>query len=206
MKKLLFVISFIFLTQTTYAQLEVKYGVKAGLNYNSNGDLTITGTIAGLNEKVSNKSDLGYHIGFYTQLNFTKIYLRPEIVFSKTRSSFDNTLSPSSTFELSTLELPVLAGYKIIKPIHIYIGPSFQYVFDSKFSSNFDLDIKNKLTLGLNIGSSLQLNKFGVDVRYTSGLSKNLATYLDAVPADGAGYSLDAKSNQLTLSFSYQIN
>ena len=206
MKKLLILIILFFSCAIAQAQIDINYGVTTGINYNSNGDLSITGTIAGLNEKITGKEDVGYHIGLYTQFNLTKVYIRPELIFKRTKNTYNHILSPSSAFKLSTLELPVLVGFKIIKPINFYIGPSLQYIIDNDFSSNFDLSFDKEVTLEFNIGLGVQLDKFGIDLRYKTGFSENLAIYIDDIPADGVGYSIDSKSDQLVLSFSYQLN
>ncbi|MGB5463149.1 MAG: outer membrane beta-barrel protein [Aureibaculum sp.] len=206
MKKLLILIILFFSYAIAQAQIDINYGVTTGINYNSNGDLSITGTIAGLDEKITGKKDVGYHIGLYTQFNLPKLYIRPELFFKRTKNTYNHILSPSSEFKLSTLELPVLVGFKIIKPINFYIGPSLQYIIDNDFSSNFDLSIDKELILEFNIGLGVQLDKFGIDLRYKTGFSENLAIYIDDIPADGVGYSIDSKSDQLVLSFSYQLN
>ncbi len=206
MKKLfcLFVFIFSFIT-TVNAQLNINYGIKAGLNYNSNGDLNISGGLAGINEVSDSQNKVGYHIGGFTQLNFTKFYIRPELVYTRTKSTYNSAFS-SFEFKLSTLELPILVGYKIVKPISVYVGPSFQYILDSDFLPSFDLNIENNIVLGLNLGITLNISKFGIDLRYTNGLSENLAVYFNDLIADGLGYFIDTKSNQFIMSISYQIN
>ena len=107
---------------------------------------------------------------------------------------------------MSTIEIPMLVGFNIVKPLSVYIGPSFKYILDNEFSTDFDLNIENEVVLGLNIGVTLQLLKFGFDLRYNPGLSENLAIYTDDLPVDGLGYSIDTKSDQIIFSFSYQFN
>lgn len=206
MKKLLLIISLTLYSMAINAQLDVNYGLKTGLNYNVNGNLSISGGIAGFYETVSSERDFGFHAGMYAQLNFTKIYVRPELVFTKTKSTYNHLLSPASEFKLSTLEIPVLVGFKIIKPISVYIGPTFQYIIDNEFSTTFDFDIENDIVLGLNVGIALQLQKLGFDLRYSPGLSENLAIYFDDVPVDGLAYSINTKADQIIFSFSYQFN
>jgi len=206
MKKLLWIIIVSLYSMSINAQLDVNYGLKTGLNYNVNGNLSISGGLAGFYEKVSSERDFGFHAGMFAQLNFTKLYVRPEFLFTKTKSTYNHLLSPASEFKLSTLEIPVLVGFNIIKPISVYIGPTFQYIIDNEFSTTFDLDIENDIVLGLNFGIALQLQKLGFDLRYSPGLSDNLAVYLDDLPVDGLGYTIDTKSDQIIFSFSYQIN
>ncbi len=206
MKKLVFIAILTIYSISINAQLDINYGLKTGLNYNSYGSLSIYGGLAGLNEIVKSEQDFGFHVGAYAQYNFTKIYVRPELVFTKTKSTYNHIFSTSSEFKVSTLEIPVLVGFKIIKPISLYVGPTFRYILDNTFSSDFDLDLDNNLVLGLNIGIGLQLQKLGFDLRYSPGLSENLAVFTDDLPVDGLAYSINTKADQIIFSFSYQFN
>ena len=206
MKKSIFIIILTFYSISINAQLDVNYGLKTGLNYNVNGNLSISGGFAGFYEKVSSERDFGFHVGMYAHLNFTKLYVRPELLFTKTKSTYNHILSPASEFKLSTLEIPVLVGFRIIKPISLYIGPTFQYIIDNEFSTTFDLDIENDIVLGLNVGIALQLQKLGFDLRYSPGLSENSAVFTDDLPVDGLAYSINTKADQIIFSFSYQFN
>jgi len=206
MKKLFYLFIFIFsYTTIANAQLDINYGIKAGLNYNSNGDLSISGGLAGINESIDSQKEVGSHLGIYSQLNFNKFYVKPELVYTRTKSTYNGNFS-SLEFKLSTLELPVLIGYKVVKPISVYVGPSFQYILDTDFLPSFDLNIENDIVLRLNIGITLNISKFGIDLRYTTEISENLAVNFNNLPFDGLGYSIDTKSKQLVMSISYQIN
>ena len=206
MKKLICIVILTFYSISINAQLDIKYGLKTGLNYTVIGDLTISGGIAGFYEKVASERDFGFHAGLYSQFNFSKLYIRPELVFTKTSSTYNHILSPASEFKLSTLEIPVLVGFKIIKPISVYIGPTFQYILNNKFSNLFDLNIENDIVMGLNFGASIEYKKFGIDLRYSPRLSKNLAIYFNDLVADDFSYSINTKSDQIIFSFSYMLN
>lgn len=201
-KLLLFFCFFTFLISS--AQLD--FGIKAGVNYNNFNDLNITGGSFGTNEFVNSKNTVGYHIGIFSQFNLTKFYVRPELLYIQNKGSFDSQFSNESDFKLSTLELPVLVGFNIIKPLSFYMGPSLIYSLDSDFSEFFDLSFENDLSIGYNIGASFILNKFGIDLRYSSGFSENIASFLDDIPLDGTGYVIDTRSSQFLLSLSYKIN
>ena len=201
-KLLLFFCFFTFLISS--AQLD--FGIKAGVNYNSFNDLNITGGSFGTNEFVDSKNSVGYHFGIFSQFNLTKFYIRTELLYVHNKGSFDSQFSNVSNFDLSTLELPILVGYNIIKPLSFYIGPSLIYSLDSNFSDFFDLTIENDLSVGFNIGANFVVDKFGIDLRYSSGFSENTASYLDDIPLDGNGYILDTRPSQFLLTLSYKIN
>ena len=82
-------------------------GWKAGLNFDSSGD------VLNLSNEFSSIDDAkglvnGFNIGLYTQIKLSKLYVRPELHFSKFGTNFENI-----TVGQSRIELPVSIGFKI---------------------------------------------------------------------------------------------
>ena len=182
-----------------FSQSDSGFGLKAGLNYNSNGELKEVGTTS--EDILKNKGDskVGYHVGVFGKLDFPKIYLRPELVYTKTKSEYNG-----DDFDMSKLDLPVLLGYKIIGPLSVFAGPSFQYILDTDLEDVEIDDIKSDFSVGLNIGAAVSLGNFGLDVRYERGFSKNEADFIiDEVP-DSQG-RLDTRPSQLIFSLSFKL-
>jgi hypothetical protein len=120
------------------ANAQMKYGAKAGLNYNSisynyEGDVD-----------VENSSGIGFHLGGYLVKSFTdKVAFRPELVISKcnvkdkseettteTYPDFDGgtytatTTSSSEGKENYTyLDIPLLLDYTLSEKLSIQVGP-----------------------------------------------------------------------------------
>ncbi len=203
MKKLFFYCCFSFFLVSN-AQLDV--GIKAGLNYNSLSDLNITGGFAGINEDINSEGQLGFHAGLYAQFDFTKFYVKGELLYVENSSTYDDMRAPSSKFKLSTLELPVLVGFKVAGPLRLYVGTSLVYNIDSDFTDFFEFNFDRELSLAYNIGASVTFNKINIDLRYSSGFSENIASYLEDMPSDGFGYTLNTRPSQFLLSLSYKIN
>jgi hypothetical protein len=169
MKKLLFAV-LLLSTIGAFSQSEKAFGIKAGLNYNSNGELK---DVSGASDDIlHNRGDskVGYHVGVFGKLGFSNLYLRPELVYTKTKSDYDG-----SDFDMSKLDLPVLLGYKIIGPLSVFAGPSFQYILNTDLEDVELGDVKNDFSVGLNIGAGLQIGRLGFDIRYERGFSKNEA-------------------------------
>ncbi|WP_456442609.1 outer membrane beta-barrel protein [Psychroserpens sp.] len=207
MKKLYFVFIFILCYISINAQLDVNYGIKMGVNYGSSGDLSRVGgfSIPELPSNFKSSEEIGYSLGFYAQADISKIFIRTELLFSKLKTSYTNI---DSEYDNSILELPVLLGYKLLKPFSLYAGPSLQLHLNNDLDAfrNVSLEIDKNLVLGFNIGGMIEIKKIGIDLRYTSNFSKNKAINIDAILADGIGYIIDAKSNQFMLSVSYKLN
>ena len=130
MKKTLLVAAFALVSITAFAQSDSGFGIKAGLNYNQNGDLI--GSVGDAAENIVQGSDgkIGFHVGFFGKIALSKIYLRPELIYTKTKSSYDLGVV-SNDYDISKIDLPVLVGIKVIGPVHVFAGPAFQYILEN---------------------------------------------------------------------------
>lgn len=173
-----------------FAQTSQGFGLKGGLNYNANGDYF---------ESIGNNAEnpdrnIGYHVGIFGKIG-NDVYLRPELVFSQTKSDYRD-----DTFELSKLDAPVLLGIKVLGPLSVFGGPSFQFILDSEFDNISINNVENDFSVGLNFGIGFNLKKLGIDLRYERGLNRNEATFLQN---NNVGTSrLDTRPDQLILSLS----
>ncbi|MDO7138698.1 porin family protein [Algibacter lectus] len=172
-----------------FAQTASGIGIKGGLNYNANGKY-----VESINENAKNPDrNVGYHIGLFGKIG-DKLYLRPEIVYTKTKSDYDN-----DSFEMQKLDAPILVGLKILGPVSVFAGPSFQYILDTEFDGVTIGDIEDDFSVGLNFGVGVNFKKVGIDLRYERGFSKNEADILlnNGLSVDDR---LDTRPDQLILS------
>ncbi len=187
------VLIIVLISSTSYAQTASGFGFKAGLNYNANGNYF---------ESISNNAqqpdrNVGFHFGVFGKIG-NMVYLKPELVYTSTKSDYT-----SNSFKMQKIDAPILIGIKVLGPISVFAGPSFQYILDSDFTAN-DLsinNIKNDFSVGLNFGIGLNINKVGIDLRYERGFSNNEANFLNNNGID-PGNRLDTRPNQLILSLS----
>ncbi len=205
MKKLLLPI----LALTSFLAFPQKeFGLKAGLNFDSNGKINFT-EIANTAENIiedEGSARTGFHIGGYAKFHITSFYIRPELVFTRTTSEY-NVNSDSGDLKVSKIDVPLLLGYKIVGPLSIFAGPSFQYILDN------DLDIRdvtiadvdNDLTVGFNIGAGIQLGNLGLDVRYERGFTENEADFIQNNVNDDIAGRIDARPSQLIFSLSMKL-
>ena len=178
-----------------YAQNGNGFGLKGGVNYNGNGDYF---------ESISNSyqnpdRSVGYHVGVFGKIG-TKIYFRPELVYTTTKSDYT-----AGEFELQKLDVPLLIGLKVLGPIQVFAGPSLQYIMDSEFENATINTIEDDFSVGLNFGIGLSLDKIGIDLRYERGFNNNEATIINNNVSVLNPNRLDTRSEQLILSISVML-
>ena len=193
--KLIKTLTFLALLSTTLLQAQFEFGVKGGLNYDSLGDVDYTDISA---TDLSAGSKTGYHIGAYGKIDLLLFYLRPEIQFTKINSGFDG-----KDIGLSKIEAPILLGYKILGPLSVFAGPSFQYILNEDLEGTTLTDIEENFTVGLQIGTRISFGRLGMGVRYDRGFTDNGVRIL-GVNGVGDG-RIDARPNQFIVSASYEL-
>lgn len=204
MKKSLLMAVFALIGITAFAQNDSGFGLKAGLNYNQNGDLNFK-QVQSAGEDLIAGSDgkVGYHVGFYGKLDMPKIYIRPELIYTKTKSSYD-VEGGTNDYDVSKLDLPVLLGYKIIGPLHIFAGPAFQYTLNNDLEDVELDDLKNDFSIGAHFGVGVNLGNIGLDVRYERGFSENEAEIIGDNIANIEG-RVDSRPSQIIFGLSLKL-
>jgi len=153
---------------TSIAQNGSGFGIKGGVNYNANGDYF---------NAISNTSEdptraIGYHVGIFGKIG-DKIYLKPELIYTKTKSEYD-----AGDFNLQRIDAPVLIGLKVLGPVSVFAGPAFQYILDSDFENARIENLDNDFAIGLHFGVGWIFNSIGIVLRYESWYSDNETTII----------------------------
>ena len=183
------------LSAVTFAQSGSGFGVKAGLNYNSNGDVTDS---AG-NVLRHPDGNAGFNIGVFGKVG-DKLFVKPELVYTNTKSKYDG-----DDFKMQKLDLPVLVGIKVIGPVNVFAGPAFQYILDTDYEGVTLGDVKNDFTVGVNFGVGVNLGSLGLDLRYERGFSENEATFIDTNITSLSAARIDTRPEQVILSLSVKL-
>jgi len=200
MLKRILLLAVLFMASTTILQAQGDFGIKAGLSYNSNGDLSeFTSEVDNL-YKDEGKGKSGFNVGLYGKIDLGPIFIRPELLYTKTTSEYELN-SQMLDYKISKLDAPVLVGIKLIGPLNVFAGPAFQYILDNDLEGVNLNDIESDFTMGLNIGASLEIGRIGIDVRYERGLSSNEADWTNAEDT----FTLDSRPEQLIFSLSYSL-
>lgn len=177
----------------SWGQTDTSYGIKAGLNYNGNGNYK-----SSVSETIDNPDkNVGYHIGFFAKWG-SSLYLRPEIVYTSTKSEYKN-----GDFDMKKLDAPLLVGVKVIGPLSVFAGPALQYILDTDLAGASLSELENDFSVGLHFGAAINFNKFALDVRYERGFSDNEIQFLNNNDI-GSG-RLDTRPEQLILSLSITL-
>ncbi len=204
-KKLVLTILTLTLINLSFAQ-KIDFGAKGGLNYNFGGDLKelMSETNGSLNDIVHGAEDkAGYHFGLWAKVHLLGLYVRPEIIYTELNNSYNDLGTNISTdFKTKKIDMPILLGAKLIGPLHIYAGPSIQYISNSEFSSSEIENIStNDFSVGLQIGTGLELGRLGVDVRWEKGFENDLdGEFLNT------NINVDNRPNQIIFGLSYRFN
>jgi len=195
MKKLIvFALLLIGAQLTSNAQL-FEWGIKGGLNYNSNGDI-----VDDAGDVIADpEANAGFHFGLFAKTK-GRLYVRPELVYTQTNSNYKGDGGEKAKLTIKKIDAPILLGLKIIGPLHAVIGPSFQYIIDTDLEDIQLKDVENNFTVGGTVGLTAPLGKLGIDARYERGFSSNEADFID-----GALGNVDTRPSQLILSASFRF-
>lgn len=197
---------------TGFAQQQVKFGPKAGVNF---------ATISGDDDA---EMLTGFHVGAVAEIKFNeKFSIQPEVVYSAqgAKQSGSTTIAGiTSSYEgkqkLDYINVPIMAKYYIVDGFSVEAGP--QVGFLAKAESEVDTNVagvsRNTKTdnkdgfksvdFGVNFGLAYDLPQgFFVNARYNLGLSKigedytangvtiKAADYKNSVIQVGVGYKFD---------------
>lgn len=124
MKKFTIIIMLAFIAYAGNSQEIFNFGLKAGINTSK-----ISTNLDNYNPETINN----YQFGAFARLHLGPVYLQPEAYFNSRGGEVNTTsgTSVANSFNLNTIDVPVLAGLKIInqKPfnLRVMVGPVFSF-------------------------------------------------------------------------------
>ena len=175
-------ILFLIISLSGFSQFE--YGLKGGISFNSN--LNINSKIESIDNSINIfESRNGQHIGVFLKLSISDFFIRPEIIYSKIKNSYDipyvlvQTQNVITDFNQHKIDVPVMLGYKVFGFVNIFAGPRFEFIKNVNYE-NIDInDVKNQYRLGLQYGIGLKFGKFEIDLRAERGFSENEINFME---------------------------
>ena len=197
MKKLVLVL-FVTLSSVTVFAQKNGLGIKGGL---SSTQVNFEG-----GQLVPSDAQMGYHLGVFARFGGIGFFVQPEVLFTQTSGQFLEISSLSSIppinyeAKFNRLDVPVMAGFRLLKIIRVMAGPIASFNIDSSLENAGktvqNIDFKNA-TLGYQAGVGVDLGPLSFEGKYEGGLSKfteNVGTY-----------TTDNRINQWVLSVGYKL-
>jgi len=115
-----------------------------------------------------------YQFGAFARINFGRIYVQPEVYYNSKGGEYIDKLSPTTinSFDLKTVDVPALLGFKIIDQkavnLRIMAGPVFSFLADKNVKGQFTQDnVKNSL-FGWQYGAGVDFLFLTLDARMES--------------------------------------
>jgi len=191
--------SLIFVTVPASAMPGLQAGVKGGLNIanqtSDNSDMELADSRSGM------------ALGAWVRVPATPmVSIQPEALFSM-KGDREEDAGVTGTVKIDYLEVPVLAKLSLAKASpakpSLFVGPSMGFNLSAKSEvdgagapMDGETDIKDytkSVDFGVVFGGGLEYNNFGLDLRYTLGLSNINDTGSDA----------EVKNNVISIMGSY---
>lgn len=203
---------------------EVKFGVKAGVNFaNVNGNIGVYGI-----NFTDAKSKVGFHVGGLAEIMLSeKFAIQPELLFSNqgfksTQPSEIDERNKEYNISLNYINLPIMAKFFPIENLSIEAGPQVGFLISAKDEANDEYNafnpgdpdnVKSKelyknLDFGMNIGAGYKMdNGIYFQARYNIGLTKvdNEDYYKDEFGSDFGFLSFSRKNRVVQLSVGYMF-
>ncbi len=198
MKKLVLVLLVFLGSLTAYAQKN-GFGLKGGLSS--------TQVNFEADQLVPSDAQLGYHLGVFARFGGIGFFVQPEVLFTQTSGKFKLELPPVSSMspanyeaKFNRLDVPVMAGFRILKIIRVMAGPIASFNINSSLkeagTTVQNIDFK-KATFGYQTGVGVDLGNLTFEGKYEGGLSK----FTENV----GSYTTDNRINQWVLSVGFKL-
>ena len=211
MKKTILIIAAITLVTTAHAQF-FSIGLKGGI---SSSKAQVDEAFSIDNSTVKYKTGnakLGWHVGLYTRIKISKLYIQPEVLFSSTGGEIEVTQDGISTpeiaeIDLNKLDVPVMVGFFLTKSVRIFVGPTFSYLIsDNIKGTELISDIRqnyNNATIGYQAGLGFDISRLSLDLKYEGNLSK-LGDSV-TIPGINQTFSTDLRNSQFIASVGFRF-
>ncbi|MDW7693515.1 outer membrane beta-barrel protein [Flammeovirgaceae bacterium SG7u.111] len=221
MKKLIPCLFLLFLTQLSFAQIEISYGPKVGIGASSvliddikASDEHAFESLARSSKFTTFSTQFGLFANFTKDLQgFDYIFVQPEFYFSSLGGNvgYYDSLGVQTgertiqSEQYSRIDFPVLVGYKFFGA-KVYGGPLFSYFLSSGSSLNTDTDLEverkfNSSGLGFQIGLGVDVDEWYLDLRY-----ENMGNIEKETIVEGESFDLNTRLTQFALTVGYRFD
>lgn len=168
MKRLLLSVFFFIFSLSLFAQPNFDLGLKGGVNFSK--------TSFDLND-YSSESVTKSHFGAFARVGYNRIFVQPEFYFSgKGGDVTSNAWSTVTSFDYTTMDIPVLLGFRLIKGkifgLHVLAGPVFSNIIseDVKGGEFTNKSFYADNYFGIQYGLGIDIWFLTFDARMENGL------------------------------------
>ncbi len=177
MKKLMMVLVLVVTTSVMAVAQPIKFGVKAGLNFDAS-TLSLpkgnSSSTVGQQLMDTYKTNTGFHAGITMRINLLGLYVQGDALYVTESYKYGEGTDMFDVKE-SALDIPVVVGFKFLF-FRVYAGPRFNINLSNnvKFGSVDDAKAAwENRTLGYQAGIGLDLGKLAIDASFNGGFSKD---------------------------------
>lgn len=161
MKKIAIILLLTSLILPSMAQSPINLGLKGGY---SSSKLTTDF------DDFDEESIDNYHVGAFARVSLGNIYVQPEAYFNSKGGELESGSNVVNSFDLKTVDVPVLLGVYIIKKgplaLRANAGPAFSFIVDKDLDSQeFEEDELKDSFFGWQYGLGADFLMFTLDVR-----------------------------------------
>ena len=196
MKKLILSLALVFSVTFAYSQL---FNVGPKIGYNSTLSLN---NLDYNSQKFGDEFFGNMHFGAFARLNFGKVYVQPELLYSMQKKDYKfslkdvvdggENLNYNNLVKTKAIDVPILVGYKVldlkIVSLRAFAGPKLRFNAGSAFDLNQigqgnNLDINNEVKnakIGFELGAGVDVLMLTFDVRYSYVGNLYETTFRDA--------------------------
>ena len=112
----------------------------------------------------------------------------------------------TADFKFRIIYVPVLIEKNFVVIGNVFAGPSFQYILASDFELNDLREVSTEsFSLGIQLGSGIELGRLGLDIRWERGLSKTEIVFVDDTIFD-SNFNFDRRVSQIIFGISYRFS
>ena len=115
------------------------------------------------------KNKLGWQAGIVTAVNLGAFAIEPQILYVRQGLRIRPEGAKEINLKSNSIDVPVLASFRLLKPVRIYAGPVFTVMNDCKQKSGGDLLDFGRIrpTLSYTVGAGVVLMRhLLIDLRY----------------------------------------
>lgn len=192
---------FLFVLLSTQAQ-ELKFGVKAGLNFNAKEGLLETINAASQVETYKASNQTGFHAGVFARVGLGGLFVQPELLYTRFKTEYN---ANNTNFDLvsSRIDLPVNLGKKFLGIARVQAGPVFSYYLDEGIDLNNISELEqDNFSVGMQLGGGIDLSeKISIDARYEFGFNDLTTRFIQSSTA----FNVDERPNLLRISLGYSF-